>query len=123
MSALHIAIRSEPYGRWGFAIADGNGTKLAGRKGCASRRRAEDCARGAAERLIATDRALGRRSWVATGAIVREQSYAWRDPFDGAWRVGDRDSAGTHRPAQSRASAEYDASQANIRDFEEWEKW
>lgn len=115
----HIRLRSEPYGRWGYTIEDGHGAKVAGRGGCRSLERAENLARAEAERLIATDRALGRRSHVASGAVIRERAYAWADPYDGLWRVGDRDNAGTHRPGVSRACAEYEAGRANERNGNE----
>lgn len=70
MAALHISIRSEPYGRWGYAITNGRGTKIAGVRGCRSRYRAENLARAEAERIIACDRALGRRSFVESGPLT-----------------------------------------------------
>ena len=115
MATYHVTIRREPHRKWGFIITDGNGSKLAGVKGCRSRVRAEHLARGKAERLIALDRRLGRRSHVATGMPDVCAAYAWRD-LDGLWYVGDRDSAGTHRDGLSEAVARHLAGQANLRD-------
>lgn len=111
----HISIRSEPYGRYGYSIRDGHNATVCGVHGCRTLERAEHLARAAAERLIARDRLLGRRSHVESGAIRVSEAYAWRDR-DGLWYVGDRDNAGTHRPGVSEACARYEARSANERD-------
>lgn len=111
----HVSIRSEPYGKYGYAITDAHGAKVSGMHGCATLERAEHLARATAERLIARDRLLGRRSHVESGAIRASKAYAWRDQ-DGLWYVGDRDNAGTHRPGVSEACARYEAQQATERD-------
>ena len=59
-------------------------------------------------------RVVGRvcNEMVGSGA----RAYAWLDPHDGLWRVGDRDNAGTHRPGVSEACARHEAAAANERD-------
>lgn len=70
MAQYHVAIRRDASGLYGFAITDGRGTKVAGLRGCRSHRRAHEKARNAAAELLALDKALGRRSWIASGLEV-----------------------------------------------------
>lgn len=66
MSAYAISIRHHADGTYGFAVTDGRGRKVAGGRGSVSFARAECRAFATADRLVAVDRALGRRSHIET---------------------------------------------------------